>query len=194
MFAREGYAGTKILDIVREAGVSTGAVYARFESKNDLLRAAVVNSSTRGGVLASGAGDVAELLRHPTGLIERPLNPSEALRLEAYVTARRDREVAAALTEAYEHWRQGAEPLVTDAMAAGSIDDDLDPEAVLFLYRSLYLGMLLHRGSGMDGPDPEAWAALVERLVASLSPPSTPPLPSQPDLSEGSADEREAPS
>ena len=30
VFARQGYAGTKIQDIVREAGLSTGAVYGRF--------------------------------------------------------------------------------------------------------------------------------------------------------------------
>ena len=38
VFARQGYEGTKIADIVREAGLSTGAVYGRFRSKNDLLR------------------------------------------------------------------------------------------------------------------------------------------------------------
>ena len=42
MFRRQGYAGTKVMDIVREAGLSTGAVYGRFQSKNDLLRAAVL--------------------------------------------------------------------------------------------------------------------------------------------------------
>ena len=45
VFAREGYDGTKILDIVREAGLSTGAVYSRFRSKNELLRAAVIRST-----------------------------------------------------------------------------------------------------------------------------------------------------
>ena len=55
VFAREGYAGTKIMDIVREAGVSTGTVYGRFRSKNELLREAVVGASARGGVLARGA-------------------------------------------------------------------------------------------------------------------------------------------
>ncbi len=42
VFARQGYDGTKIMDIVRESGLSTGAVYGRFKSKNDLLREAVV--------------------------------------------------------------------------------------------------------------------------------------------------------
>ena len=47
MFAREGYDGTKILDIVQEAGLSTGAVYSRFRSKNELLRAAVIRSTAQ---------------------------------------------------------------------------------------------------------------------------------------------------
>ena len=93
------------------------------------------------------------------------------MRLEAYVTARREAEVADALTAAYARWREGVEPLVADAEADGSIDG-LDAEAVLFLYRTLYLGLLLHRGSGLDGPDPAAWAALIERVVAGLGQPA----------------------
>lgn len=188
VFAREGYAGTKILDIVKEAGVSTGAVYGRFRSKNELLREAVVRGSARGGVLASGAPSLGDLLRHAAKLVDRPLFPFEAMRLEAYVTARRDREVADALADAQRRWREGVEPLVAEAEASGSLTD-VDPEAVLFLYRILYLGLLLHRGSGLAGPDPRSWEALIDRIVASLgqSParpgrgtarPSTAPAPS----------------
>lgn len=167
VFAREGYAGTRIMDIVREAGVSTGTVYGRFRSKNDLLREAVVAASTKAGVLVGNAPSIGELFRFATRLSDRPLYSFEALRLEAYVTARREDEVARAIADAYERWRVGVEPLVASALAEGEIAD-LDPEAVLFLYRTLYLGMLLHRASGLRGPDPEAWGALVERLVASL--------------------------
>ena len=41
VFAAKGYSGTKIQDIVEEAGLSTGAVYGRFKSKDELLREAV---------------------------------------------------------------------------------------------------------------------------------------------------------
>jgi AcrR family transcriptional regulator len=167
VFAREGYAGTKIMDIVREAGVSTGTVYGRFRSKNELLREAVVGGSKKGGVLVGTAPSLGDLMRFAARLADRPLYTFEALRLEAYVTARREPEVAAALAEAYESWRDGVEPLVAAAEADGEIDG-IDPEAVLFLYRTLYLGMLLHRASGMDGPDPDAWEALVDRVVAGL--------------------------
>jgi AcrR family transcriptional regulator len=167
VFAREGYAGTKIMDIVREARVSTGTVYGRFRSKNDLLREAVVGGSKRGGVLASAAPSLGDLIRAGARLVDRPLYPFEALRLEAYVTARREPEVADALADAYASWREGVEPLVAAAEADGQIDG-VDPEAVLFLYRTLYLGMLLHRASGMEGPDTAAWEALVERVMAGL--------------------------
>ena len=101
VFAREGYAGTKIMDIVREAGVSTGTVYGRFRSKNELLREAVVGGSKKGGVLVGTAASLGDLIRFAAGLADRPLYTFEALRLEAYVTARREPEVAGALTEAY---------------------------------------------------------------------------------------------
>jgi AcrR family transcriptional regulator len=168
VFAREGYAGTRVVDIVREAGVSTGAVYGRFDSKNDLLREAVVQSSVKGGVLASEAPDFGALLRHAARQVARPLRTTEALRLEAYVAARREPEVSNALDDAYRHWREAVEPLVAAAKADGVIPEDADTEAVLFLYRTLYLGLLLHRGSGQDGPDPEAWVALVERVVDAI--------------------------
>ena len=63
VFAQKGYDGTRILDVVAEAGLSTGAVYGRFGSKNDLLREAV---SSRSASRASGevdrASKVADLL------------------------------------------------------------------------------------------------------------------------------------
>lgn len=169
VFARQGYAGTRIVDIVREAGVSTGSVYGRFDSKNELLREAVVQSSVRGGVLASEAPDFSALLRHAARQVDKPLRTTEALRLEAYVSARREPEVSTALGDAYRHWREAVEPLVAAAKSEGVIADDADTEAVLFLYRMLYLGLLLHRGSGQASPDPEAWVSLVDRLVASLA-------------------------
>jgi len=173
VFAREGYAGTRILDIVREAGVSTGTVYGQFRSKNELLREAVVGASTKGGVLVGSAASLGDLIRFATRLSDRPLYSFEALRLEAYVTARCEDEVALAIGEAYGRWRVGVEPLVAAAEAGGEIAG-VDPGAVLFLYRTLYLGMLLHRASGLAGPDPDAWSGLVERIVAGFGePPGT---------------------
>jgi AcrR family transcriptional regulator len=170
VFARQGYDGTKIMDIVRESGLSTGAVYGRFRSKNELLREAVV---TRASNVAASLGAepverVAELITRAAVRTDEPLADEEALRLEAFVTARREPEVAEALADAAATWRASVAPLVEAAHRDGTVAPDVDPEAVLFLVRLLSLGLLLHRGSGVPGPDPAAWADLVERIVASF--------------------------
>lgn len=169
VFARQGYAGTKINDIVREAGLSTGAVYGRFRSKEELLREAVVTRSAR----AAQPGEarwkrVAELIEHNAELRDEPLTDAEAVRLEAIVAARREPEVAAAVVEAQQRWRELVQPLVERAVSDGTVAADVDPEAVLFLVRTVGLGLLLQRGAGMPTPDPAAWDALIRRIVASF--------------------------
>jgi AcrR family transcriptional regulator len=169
VFARQGYDGTKIMDIVRESGLSTGAVYGRFRSKNDLLREAIVTHSRR---TARVGGDdfarVADMIAAVATHTADPLTDAEAVRLEAYVTARREPEVAAAIDESYRVFRERLAPVVAEAEADGTVGDEVDPDAVLFLVRILNLGLLLHRGSGLPGPDDEAWQALVARLVGSF--------------------------
>lgn len=177
VFARQGYDGTRILDIVREAGLSTGAVYGRFESKNDLLREAVVSRSTVAARLgAEGGRRVADLLARGATRSAGALSDTEAVRLEAFVAARREPEVARALGEADERWRASVAPLVEAARQDGTIGPGVDPEAVLHFVRSLHLGLLVHRASGLPGPEPEAWAQLITRIVASLGSPDSPPV------------------
>jgi AcrR family transcriptional regulator len=172
VFADKGYDGTKIQTIVKQAGLSTGAVYGRFTSKSDLLREAVITRSTpqvaRG---AGGAAKVADLVARGAADLSPGLTDAEAILLETYVTARREPEVAAAVAEANERWRQAVDPLVAAALTDGTVDEGVDPEAVLFLVRTLRLGMLLHRGSGLPTPEPEGWEELVGRVVASFGRP-----------------------
>jgi AcrR family transcriptional regulator len=169
VFARQGYSGTKIQDIVREAGLSTGAVYGRFRSKDELLREAVISRSGRAAQPVDVAGRrVADLIRYGAALSDEPLTDDEAVRLEAFVTARREADVAAAVADAQAVWRQRIQPLVDAAVADGTVAAGVDPEAVLYLVRTLHLGLLLQRGAGMPPPNATAWRDLISRIVASF--------------------------
>ncbi len=95
VFARQGYEGTRIADIVREAGLSTGAVYGRFRSKNDLLREAVIGHASFNVGALDGVERVADMLQRSASRFDAPLTLDEAVRLEAHVAARREPEVAA---------------------------------------------------------------------------------------------------
>lgn len=169
VFSRKGYGGTKIMDIVREAGLSTGAVYGRFESKHDLIREAVARRA-RGNVRTGleGVDRVADLIEAGAMVTSGPLSDEEAVRLEAFVAARREPELAQALADAQKEWRIVLQPLVDAAVADGSVAPDVDPEAVLYLVRTLNLGLLAQRAAGTAPPDPAAWRALVHRLIESF--------------------------
>lgn len=169
VFSRKGYAGTKIHDIVREAGVSTGAVYGRFSGKNDLLRQAVVRRTAHAVRLGDeGVERVADLIARLAAIDDEPLGDVEAVRVEAFVAARREADVATAIADAQTQWRAEVQPLVDAALADGTVADGVDPEAVLYFVRTLHLGLLLQRAAGLAGPDQDGWNDLMTRIVASF--------------------------
>ena len=169
VIARRGYEGTKILDIIQEARLSSGAVYGRFRSKGDLAREAIITRSVpQEPVPPPELTKVADLLAHGAAVLTPGLSDADALLVEAYVTAARDPRVAEAVAEADQRYRRAAVPCVDAAISDGTIADDVDPEAVLFLTRVLWLGLLLHRGSGLPGPDQQSWEKLLARVVASF--------------------------
>jgi TetR/AcrR family transcriptional regulator, transcriptional repressor of aconitase len=172
VFASKGYSGTKIKDIVQEAGLSSGAVYGRFQSKNDMLTEAVVSRSIRhAGARHVEDPRVADLIVRVTSENRGPLTDVEAMQLEAYVTARREPEVAKALDEARQHWRTRLQPLVDASLDDGTVAPDGDPDSVLYLLETVRLGLLLQRAAGVEPPDRDAWTELIRRIVRSLAEP-----------------------
>jgi len=168
VFARKGYSGTRILDVVAEAGLSTGAVYGRFGSKNELLREAVCSRSARTPDHIEPDSKVADLLVRGA-LRSDPLSDSEAMQLEAYVAARREPEVAQALVDATEIFRGRAEPLLRAATKDGTLCEQIDPDAFLHFIRTVRLGLMLQRAAGQSAPSGRGWEDLIERIVAGFA-------------------------
>ena len=77
--------------------------------------------------------------------------------------------MADALLEADRVRAERLKPLFEAATLDGTIDPDLDPAAVLFLVRTIYLGLLLQRAAGSVPPEPVAWERLVRRLVEAVA-------------------------
>ncbi|MCG8591069.1 MAG: TetR/AcrR family transcriptional regulator [Proteobacteria bacterium] len=170
VFASKGYAGTKILDIVREAGLSSGAVYGRFESKNALLIEAVVTRAIKAASERVRADrPVADFIARSLTDRQGPLNTTEAIQLEAYVAARREPEVAEAVAEARRRWRFALKRTVRTAHADGTLSPGADVESILYFMETMRLGLLLLRGAGFAPPDPDQWDALIRRIVRSLA-------------------------
>ncbi|MDQ1433678.1 MAG: hypothetical protein QOF59_494, partial [Actinomycetota bacterium] len=101
VFVDQGYEGARLQDIARTAGLTTGAVYANFRDKEELLFAAI---GARVGVemdalLAEAIG------RNPRAMLEmlgdQLVQPRRQppLLIDAIAAARRDDELATALRE-----------------------------------------------------------------------------------------------
>ena len=74
VFAEKGFAAAKLEDIARRAGVSKGAIYLYFETKEDIFRAVVgqaiaPNVDAVKAMAAAHPGPLADLLRGVTGHI-----------------------------------------------------------------------------------------------------------------------------
>jgi AcrR family transcriptional regulator len=169
VFAAKGYFGTKILDIVREAGLSSGAVYGRFDSKDDLLMEAVLRRVEENVVGLRVQGSTVSEIVMDASRTDGALDDAEATQLEAFVAARRVPKVAEAIAEARERWRATiGEPLAQQAIAEGVASPDADFDSIIYFLDSLNLGLLVQRGAGQLPADPEAWTRFLARVMRSM--------------------------
>src|SRR5438309_1200529 len=103
-FARDGVANTSMADVIKESGLSNGAIYSHFESKADLLRFTVASAveARFTGILepSSGGGDAT-----PGALLRRMLSGPELdpeqtrLAVQVWGEVTRDPELAGVAAE-----------------------------------------------------------------------------------------------
>ncbi len=176
VFAERGYEGVRIQEIARRAGVSTGAIYAHFRGRHDLLVATIDRYSgtvaqeqmagyddERGTAADALAGVGIALARDPdVGM--RPLA------IEALVAARREPELAALMRSRVEDSNAQLEALVQRGQVDGSIARDVDPAALARFANALVVGVAMLAPVWEKQLEPVTWDALVRRLVAALAP------------------------
>jgi AcrR family transcriptional regulator len=175
VFAEKGYFGARVVDIVRAAGLSSGAVYGRFDSKDELLMEAVLSRVDESAVGLRFEGKTVGEIVMDTSRSDGALDDVEATQLEAFVAARREPKVAAAIAEARARWRATiGEALIQQAIAEGAAPD-ADFESIIYFLEALNLGLLVQRGAGQLPPDPDRWTRYLARIVRSMGQKSTKP-------------------
>ena len=170
VFASNGYYGTKIMDIVKAAGLSSGAVYGRFASKDELLMEAILRQVEKNAVAERFHGKSVAQALVEASRAEGALDDAEAMQLEAYIAARRQPNIAAAITENRARWRTTIiEPLIQRAIEEGSAKEGADFDSIIFFLESLQLGLLVQRGAGQAAPDAAAWQRFLDGLMRGMA-------------------------
>jgi AcrR family transcriptional regulator len=173
VFAAQGYDGARVQDIARTAGLTTGAIYANYRGKAELLFDAV---STLAGVevdalLQQARGSEArDLIEQLGGALTQRRRDRPALLLDAVVAARRDDDLADLVRARIATREAQLCELFERAREAGAIDTGTDPDTLAYYCTTLAMGALVMRTLDHAPPDQEDWQALIHRLVDALAP------------------------
>ena len=173
VFAESGFEAARVAEIARRAGLTTGAIYARWRGKRALLTHAVDHlcSQVLGPSAIADGAPAADTL---AALVARHSGNGDArsrdVMLEALVSARRDEGFRAAVSRTMDREAGRLREIVSTAKTEGSIDADLSTAAIVSFFQAVRLGMHLV-ASASDSPVPRAhWEELMARQVAALGP------------------------
>jgi TetR/AcrR family transcriptional regulator, mexJK operon transcriptional repressor len=170
LFAQHGFAETAVSAIAAAAGVSHGAVFVYFPTKEALFRAAVLEPleavERTFTVEESRISSVESLRRLVLGQIQAVLDLRESLRLAQYVLGRHEQfpDLAAALFAVAERFVGVITRLVSAAQAADELAQG-DPRAAALAYFAFLNGLALVNFGGEDPPYWEAMAHHALRLL-----------------------------
>lgn len=152
-FARNGFHETTIQDVAREAGVSHGAIYRYFPSKEDM----VVASAHRDRAARAKRFDAAEEAGTPlevldavlSGYIARHWGPERTiqarLRAQLFSEAVRNPRTRKLVQINREDVLDKMSAIVRRAQADGQIDPTLDPRAVARVAAAIYDGLTIQQ-------------------------------------------------
>src|SRR5215813_10601482 len=132
VFRRDGYERARVQDIAREAGLTTGAIYANYRGKAELLSEAITERTTR---------ELEQLWRERAGqsarevlarLADRLLREDDErpLILEAVAASARDPELAVMLRESVAEREGRLAALVDRAKQRNEVDTTIDTEVM----------------------------------------------------------------
>jgi AcrR family transcriptional regulator len=196
VFADHGFHRATIQDVVRESGLSVGAIYTYFSSKDDLFLATCDVSAGHGlgelGRRLATGRTTAERLAIAIGffldsVVESADSAATAAYLvQAWAEADNEPSVREMLVRRREQLSTTARLLLDEGMARGELPSWIDVEATAWGSTALLDGLLLQRieeGTGFRRAVHERRArAFVELLLAaaSSSRPDVPVAPPQP--------------
>lgn len=180
VFGDNGYHSSTIGDIVRESGLSVGAIYSHFSGKAELIRLSCDQVATRGldelATRLTPATTTAERLAIAIQVYVETIDsttqePGQITLVQAWAEADREPGVREMLTARRERLAGVGQLLIRGGVASGELPEWLDVDAVTRGFLALLDGLLLQRieaGQTYRPADLERRAtAILELILAS---------------------------
>jgi AcrR family transcriptional regulator len=151
-FSRDGFHNTTTGDIVRESGVSQGALYLYFNNKDDMIVALADDRHQSEAILNGLAQGEQDPVRGLLSLIELyGSGLSNAARLDArrvgvqgWAEALRSPRIHESVTTGMSSVRAAIVKLIERGQRTGQIRPEIDPEALARVLVATFQGLVLH--------------------------------------------------
>ncbi len=148
-FSRKGFHLATIEDIRLEAGLSRGAVYHYFKSKEDIIDGLRQRSADETDSTFAGVAEIEDPMANLIGLVDSTLdhmiNPAslDANRLALFLWAESlvNLRIMDGQLSSVGSYRHMVEASVSDAQANGYINSDLEPPAVALVITAALFGL-----------------------------------------------------
>jgi AcrR family transcriptional regulator len=167
-FSTKGYEATTVAGIADRAGVTTGALYAHFTSKLDLLLATLgltpiedILRSARAAAALPRSEAAKRLVHNMSARPDRHM----LLLLDVIVFARRDPHVAEILRRGLERYVGASARANDEAAALGLVDPALAPDDLGRVLTLLTMGKIVFGALDGEPPSEAAFARLADLLL-----------------------------
>lgn len=173
-FAAEGFHQTSMDDVIRASGLSAGAVYQYFRSKDELIVAAAGEAlaeirATLDGLgrtrTASPAKAVVEVLRTVPFVHVEGTTDVTRIALNGWTEALRNPELHALVHDGYATFRTQIAALLRSWRDEGVVSPDLDPDATAPVLLSIVLGYVVQRALFGAEADPASYERGITDLL-----------------------------
>ena len=178
-FVEHGYDKAVVSDIARRAGVTTGAVYARWPHKSDVMVAALdrildeILPEQRIKDLGVDHLPVAEVL-HALGVNLLASDATQDVLVQVFGSARNNVAVRERLQQFLNDQADQLSRLVEKGKDEGLVDPEFSTTAMALVIQAIGIGAHLLLSAGRDDrhvPAHDDWTDLVSALISRLSPP-----------------------
>ena len=168
LFAEQGYNGVSMPQIAKASGITPGAIYRHFESKEDLFFEAVAERAVQALHVAEERAGETSLPRTVAAYTTGRLKLLRQLAIEIHAASVHNAKVRRLLTRSLERNIGDLREAITAAQNAGRIDKRQDATALARAVMVFIMG-LMHMDTLLPTlVDDAAWSRTVEDRVAAL--------------------------
>jgi AcrR family transcriptional regulator len=171
----KGLEGLRVAEVARRAGLTTGAIYANYLTKAELVAAAIVSqqedlfrAALEAGLNGAGTGDPsgfgASLL---TALTQESTAQDRPL-LEVLASATRDAKVREVAVDRLNRRADLVHSYIERAQARDQIRSSVSTDALAYVIQLLGLGTVVAHAIELPAPDPDELRTLLEDVFTEL--------------------------